>query len=197
MQSEKQSNIKDTGMIQADKAAIESGLPLISTKKIVFHWYAVYTRPRAEKIVNSRLVELNIEVFLPLYKTLRKWSDRKKIIEKPLFSSYIFVNVNSKEQNKVLRVDGVVKYISFENKAVAIPEAQINNLKLLIGANVKIDMSSEKLEKGDNVEVVHGILSGLKGELVRIKNKNKVVVRIDRIDQNLIIDIPAVYLKKL
>ena len=197
MQSEKQSNIKDIGMIQADKAAIESGLPLISTKKNVFHWYAVYTRPRAEKIVNSRLVELNIEVFLPLYKTLRKWSDRKKIIEKPLFSSYIFVNVNSKEQIKVLRVDGVVKYISFENKAVAIPEAQINNLKLLIGANVKIDMTSEKLEKGDNVEVVHGILSGLKGELVRIKNKNKVVVRIDRIDQNLIIDIPAVYLKKL
>ena len=147
MQSEKQSNIKDIGMIQADKAAIESGLPLISTKKNVFHWYAVYTRPRAEKIVNSRLVELNIEVFLPLYKTLRKWSDRKKIIEKPLFSSYIFVNVNSKEQIKVLRVDGVVKYISFENKAVAIPEAQINNLKLLIGANVKIDMTSEKDRK--------------------------------------------------
>ena len=148
-------------------------------------------------MVFSRLDETGIEAFLPLYKTLRKWSDRKKIVEKPLFSSYVFVNVNSKEQNKVLRVDGVVKYICFESKPVAIPEAQINNLKLLVDANVKIDMTSEKLEKGDNVEVINGVLSGLRGELVRIKNKNKVVVRIDRIDQNLIIDIPAVYLKKL
>lgn len=162
-----------------------------------FSWYAVYTRPRSEKLVHNRLLELEIESFLPLYKTLRQWSDRKKVIEKPLFSSYLFVRVNRKKYHEVCQVDGVVKFISFEGKAVAIPEQQINNLKILVSGNVSIEVSGEKLAKGDNVEVTSGVLAGLKGELIRIKRKNKVVIRIDRIDQNLILDIPVAFLRKL
>jgi transcriptional antiterminator RfaH len=161
------------------------------------HWYALYTRPRSEKIVHGRLLEAGVESFLPLYKTIRKWSDRKKIIEVPLFASYIFVKVNSKQYFEALKVFGAVRYITFEHKAVPIPEYQINNIKILVGADVGFLISSAKLNTGDLVEVVHGVLSGLRGELVRIKKKDKVVVRIDKIDQNLIIDIPAVYLKKI
>jgi transcriptional antiterminator RfaH len=143
------------------------------------------------------LEESHIEVFLPLYKTIRKWSDRKKLVEKPLFSSYVFVKVNTRQYYSALKVEGVVKYVCFENKAVPIPERQIDNLKLLINSNARIEVTTEKFEKGDAVEVVHGVLTGLTGELIRIKKKNKVVVRIDRIDQNLILDIPAAYIKKL
>jgi transcriptional antiterminator RfaH len=197
MQSEMEGKIKKTEVAQVDTKAAQVVLPLVSAKKKDYQWYALYTRPRAEKMVYSRLEEEGIEVFLPLYKTLQKWSDRKKIVEKPLFTSYVFVFVNSKEQNRVLRVDGVVKYVSFERKPVAIPEAQINNLKLLVGADVKIEVTTVDFAKGDIVEVEHGVLSGLTGELIKIKNKKKVLVRIDRIDQNLIVDIPAAFLKKL
>ncbi len=169
----------------------------VPAKKSVYKWYAVYTRPRAEKLVHMRVLELGIESFLPLYKTLRQWSDRKKLVEKPLFSSYVFVKVGRKHYPEVFKVDGVVKYVSFEGKAVAIPECQINNLKILVASNVEIEISGDRLEKGDSVVVTSGALTGLTGELIRIKRKNKVVVRIDRIDQNLILDIPAAFLRKL
>ena len=76
-------------------------------------WYALYTRPRAEKLVYQRLVEAGIETFLPLQKTYRMWSDRKKLVEKPLLSSYVFVKTNKKSFQKVYKTNGVVKFISF------------------------------------------------------------------------------------
>ena len=160
-------------------------------------WFALYTKPRAEKQVFARLTELGIEAFLPLYKTIRKWSDRKKIVELPLFPSYLFVKVNKYQYLQTLKVNGALKYITFEHKAEPIPEYQINNIRILIGATFDFEVSSEKLNKGDEVEVIHGVLSGLKGELVKLKKKDKVIVRIDKIEQNIIIDIPAAYLKKV
>lgn len=160
-------------------------------------WYAIYTRPRAEKLVFARLEEESIETFLPLQKTFRIWSDRKKLVEKPLLPSYIFVKTFKKNFPKVYKINGVVKFISFEGKPVSIPQRQIDNLKLLINSNAQIEVSSEKFAPGDNVEVINGSLIGLTGELIRIGSKNRVVVRIDRLDQNLILKIPKAFLKKL
>jgi transcriptional antiterminator RfaH len=160
-------------------------------------WYALYTRPRAEKLVYQRLVEEGIETYLPLQKTFRMWSDRKKMVEKPLLSSYIFVKTNNKCFPKVYKTNGVVKFVSFEGQPVSIPQKQIDNLRLLIDSNAEIQVSSEKFEQGDNVEVVNGSLIGLTGELIKIGSKNRVVVRIDRLDQNLILKIPLAFLKKV
>jgi transcriptional antiterminator RfaH len=160
-------------------------------------WYAVYTRPRAEKLVYSRLLESGIETYLPIQKTYRQWSDRKKLVEKPLLSSYIFVKTNSKNFPAVYKTNGVVKFVSFEGQPVSIPQKQIDVLRLLIDSNAEIEVSSERFEKGDNVEVVNGALIGLTGELIRIGTHNRFVVRIDRLDQNLILKIPRAFLKKV
>lgn len=160
-------------------------------------WYALYTRPRAEKLVFQRLVEAGIETFLPLQKTYRTWSDRKKLIEKPLLSSYIFVKTRAKNFPVVYKINGIVKFVSFEGHPVSIPVNQINNLRLLINSDVEIEVSSEKFAQGDNVEVINGSLIGLRGELIRIGSKNRVVVRIDRLDQNLILKIPKSFLRKI
>ena len=160
-------------------------------------WYAVYTRPRAEKLVFQRLAEETIETFLPLQKTFRIWSDRKKLVEKPLLPSYIFVRTSKKNFPRVYNINGVVKFVSFEGQPVSIPQKQIDNLRLLIDSDYEILVSSERFEPGDNVEVVSGNLSGLTGELIRIGSKNRVVVRIDRLDQNLILKIPKSFLKKI
>jgi transcriptional antiterminator RfaH len=168
-------------------------------KKIPYEekWYAIYTRPRAEKLVFQRLVEAGIETFLPLQKTYRTWSDRKKLIEKPLLSSYIFVKTNNKCFPIVYKTNGVVKFVSFEGQPVSIPQNQIDNLRLLINSNAEIEVSSEKFATGDNVEVINGALVGLTGELIKIGSKNRVVVRIDRLDQNLILKIPLGFLRKV
>jgi len=160
-------------------------------------WYALYTRPRAEKLVYQRLVEEGIETFLPLQKTYRMWSDRKKLVEKPLLSSYIFVKTNKKNFPRVYKVNGIVKFISFEGQPVSIPQKQIDNLRLLINSDAEIEVTTEKFAQGDNVEVVNGALIGLTGELIKIGSKNRVVVRIDRLDQNLILKIPLGFLKKV
>ena len=160
-------------------------------------WYALYTRPRAEKLVYQRLVEAGIETFLPLQRTYRMWSDRKKLVEKPLLSSYVFVKTNNKNFPKVYKTNGVVKFISFEGQPVSIPQRQIDNLRLLINSDADIEVSSDKFATGDNVEVINGSLIGLTGELIKIGSKNRVIVRIDRLDQNLILKIPKAFLRKV
>jgi transcription antitermination factor NusG len=160
-------------------------------------WYALYTRPRAEKLVNQRLSEEGIETFLPLQKVIRKWSDRKKVIEKPLLSSYIFVKTSRKHFPVVYKTNGVVKFISFEGQPVSIPQKQIDNLRLIVNSDAEIEVSSEIFAPGDNVEVVNGALIGLTGELIRIGSKNRVVVRIDKLDQNIILKIPKAFLRKV
>lgn len=166
-------------------------------KQVVPRWYAIYTNPRAEKLVNTRLLETGIETFLPLQKTYRQWSDRKKLIEKPLLSSYVFVKVIPREFPVVYKTIGVVKFVSFEGKPVAIPQNQIDNLKLLIDSDAEIEVTSDKLAKGDNVKVVNGSLIGLTGELISFGGKKRVVIRIDKLEQNIIVTIPVTFLKKV
>ena len=169
---------------------------LKQVKHAIARWYAVYTNPRAEKLVHSRLTEIGIEVFLPLQKTYRQWSDRRKLIEKPLLSSYVFVKVIPADFPKVFKTTGVVKFISFDGHPVAIPQNQIDNLRLLVDSDAEIEVTTDILAKGDNVKVVGGSLIGLKGELISRKGKKRVVVRIDKLEQNIIVTIPVTFLKK-
>ena len=97
----------------------------------------------------------------------------------------------------VYKTNGVVKFVSFEGHPVSIPQKQIDNLRLLINSDAEIEVSSEKFAPGDNVEVVSGSLVGLTGELIKIGSQNRVVVRIDRLDQNLILKIPRAFLRKV
>jgi transcriptional antiterminator RfaH len=160
-------------------------------------WYAVYTRPRAEKLVYDRLIEEGIETLLPIQRTFRVWSDRKKLVEKPLIPSYIFVYTRKIFFPKVFKIPGVVKFVSFEGSPVSIPQNQIDILRLLVNSDAHIDVTAEIYAKGDNVEVISGSLVGLTGELIKIGTRNRVVVRIDKLDKNLVLKIPVAFLKKI
>ena len=169
----------------------------ILTKKQPPKWYAIYTNPRAEKLVHTRLIEEGVESFLPLQKTYRKWSDRKKLIMKPLLSSYAFVKVVPKEFPRVYRTTGVVKFVSFEGQPVSIPQKQIDNLRLLVNSDAEIEVTTEKFEQGDQVEVINGSMVGLTGELIKTGGKKRVIVRIDKLDQNILLTIPVTFLRKI
>ena len=174
-----------------------TGTPPKELKKPEKAWYAVYTNSRAEKRVSDRIGELDIETFLPLQKTLRQWSDRKKLVEKPLISSYVFVNIIPRDYFTVRKIDGVVKFIMIERKPVPIPEAQITNLRILCGSDAEVEMSNNVYAQGDQVEVIIGSLTGLRGELIRVGRKHKVVIRIVQPGMNLTVDIKANAIRKL
>ena len=174
-----------------------SGNEVLKAKPSVDRWYAIYTHPRAEKQVFTRLLETGVEAFLPMQKTIRQWSDRKKLVEKPLLSSYVFVKTRARNFPLVYKTYGVVKFVSFEGQPVPIPQNQIDNLRLLINSDSEIEVTGEKLGKGDNVEVTSGSLVGLTGELISIGGKKRVVIRIDKLDQNILVTIPVTFLKKI
>jgi len=160
-------------------------------------WFAIYTRSRNEKKVYDRLVETGIEAFLPLLKVMKQWSDRKKWVEEPLFRSYIFVRITPKEYYQVLNVIGVVRYVTFEGKAVAVPPQQILAIRQFLNNEEDIRESGEEFEIGDRVEIFRGSLKGLSGDLIDIHGKQKVKVEIESIGQSIILTIPKSYLRTI
>lgn len=152
-------------------------------------WYAAYTTSRGERKAACSLEKSGIEYYLPLQETIRQWSDRKKKLIVPLITSYIFVHITPKEHLKVLQAEGVVRILHFCGKPVPIPEWQINNLRILLGAKIPHEIDFSHFEKGTEVQITSGPLNGLRGNIVLIKGKHKLVISISALDYNLTIDI--------
>ena len=160
-----------------------------------YKWYALYTKARTEKKVNERLIHKHINVYLPLRKRLRQWKDRKKLVEEPLLKSYIFVKVSEKEYYDVLNTQGIVRYVMFSGKAAPIPESQIMAMKQLLVSDHDFEVTTDFFQKGDNIKVTSGILTGMEGELISFKGEKKVLVRIDYINHYLIVNVPLAQLE--
>jgi transcriptional antiterminator RfaH len=160
-------------------------------------WYAIYTKPRWEKKIAARLDEKEIENYLPLIKTLKIWSDRKKWIQEPLFKSYIFVHVDRQEFIPALQTPGAVKYVSFENKAVSIPPLQIEAVKTFIESGEDLQSDIPDIKIGDRVLIIRGSLKGLEGTLVKYHQKHRVRIMIDGIKQSLYLNLPLSHLQPL
>ena len=158
-------------------------------------WIVVYTKPNHEKAVSNELHKKGYEVYLPLLKERRKWSDRKKWIEFPLFRSYLFVRIDKKNALFVLQTYGVIKVIKFGEKIGIVKDEIINSIRLMIEGGYK----PEPLDffiKGDPVIVKDGPLKGLIGEVVRIDNNERLIVRIDVIQHSVSIQIERGFLKR-
>lgn len=162
------------------------------------NWYAVFTKPRAEKKVVERLEENSIEVFLPLVKTLRQWSDRKKYVQLPLIPSYVFVHMIEKDLNKVLPYPGTVAVLKHLGKPAKVKQSEIDNLKILSdNADVSDILSVDRVGKGDAVMVSKGSFTGLIGVCIKDGNKHRVVVQIDSLGSCFSVDIPLNHLEKI
>ena len=153
-------------------------------------WFAIYVKSRTEKKVSSELEKQGIDHYLPLIKILKQWSDRKKWVHEPLFRSYVFVHVDPLQYFEVLKAINVVRYITFEGKAVKIPPQQIEAVKYFLDDAEPMELSEESWEKGQQVEVITGNMTGLTGELVEVKNKHQVRIKIEAINQVIFIQIP-------
>ena len=151
-----------------------------------YHWYAIYTRANGEKKLFDNLQGKNIECYLPTRKVLKVWSDRKKWVDEPLFKCYIFVKVSCKEFFNVLNTPGAVCYISFGGRAQSIPESQITNIKsFLHQCDREVTLTYERIQKGVLVEVLHGSLKGVKGEVANVYGQMRLLIRIDSMNCSL------------
>jgi len=159
------------------------------------NWYAVYTLPRAEKKAYAELVRDGIDAYLPLMRTLKQWSDRKKWVEEPLFRSYIFVNISEKRYFDVLNTTGVARYITFEGKAVPIPPQQIEAVRFFLSSDDPLPENMEQYLPGQSVEVIKGPLKGLFGELIHLAGKQKVKVEISAVGQSIFVTIPITHMR--
>jgi len=158
-------------------------------------WYAIYVRSRNEKKVNLLLERDGIETYLPMLKTLKQWSDRKKKVEEPLFRSYLFVHIDKQEYMKVLQTDGVVRFITFEGKAVPVPRQQILAIKQFLNKEENPELLTGTFAIGDQVEIMRGSLKGLTGNLIDLRGKQKVKIEIESIGKSIYLTIPKSYLK--
>ncbi len=153
------------------------------------HWYALYVQPRKEKVVHRELQKRDFECYLPLKKEIRKWADRKKQVELPLFTSYVFVKIDEYKQWDVLQVPGAVKFIWFGGKAVPIPEHQIESIKILIARDIAFELIPQQIRKGDLVRIKEGPFEGLVGTVLRNDNKTRFLISVNSIGTDIRLEI--------
>jgi transcription antitermination factor NusG len=159
-------------------------------------WYAIYTRARNEKKVEAQLRDKRYEVFLPLITQVRQWKDRKKKVDMPLFSSYLFVNFEYKQRFEMLQTDGIVKIINFNGQPAVVPDWQIESLRTMLEHPETLQLESY-IKLGDLVEVINGPMRGLRGMVIRRKSGHRLVLTIDGIMQSVSVEVAEYNLKKI
>src|ERR1700694_1722089 len=134
-------------------------------------WYALYTRPRWEKKVNSLLTEKGIESYCPLNRVRRKWSDRIKTIEEPLFKSYVFVRIGEDNRSNVRMTQGVVNFVYWDGKPAVIKDKEIQTIKRFLDESENVSVVKIELGPNDRVRVVSGPMMDHEGQVLEVKNK--------------------------
>jgi transcription antitermination factor NusG len=135
-------------------------------KKQTVNWHVLYTTPRAEKRVYERVENEGIECYLPLHRTPRAWSDRVKMVDLPLISSYVFVKCKEFEALNLLKINGVVKVVFYEGKPAVIRQSEIDAIKEFLK-----QAEGKKLVAGDEVEILTGSMRKRAGKIIKIKKK--------------------------
>ena len=160
-------------------------------------WYLLYTAPRAEKKTNLELLKKGFTTYLPLHKTLRQWSDRKKWIEEPLFKSYIFVKSNLSKYYDILNVPGIVKFVSFEKKPIVVREQEIAFIQMVLSNFPDLEAVNGRFESGMNVEIIAGPLRGLTGQIIEYKGKRTVSIELATVGHSLLVQLPESKIKPI
>lgn len=134
-------------------------------------WYAVYTRPRWEKKVAEALSRNEIENYCPLNKVERQWSDRKKIIEEPLFTSYVFVRTTLRQHTSIRETDGIVNFVYWLGKPAVIRDEEIDLIKRFLNVHKNVRLEKTSVFVNDKVKIISGPLMEMQGEVVSVKKK--------------------------
>lgn len=160
-------------------------------------WFALYTRPRFEKKVTRLLEEEGFEAWLPMQTVIRQWSDRKKKVEIPLFSSYVFIRIPKNQLYHAVQIDGVARTVGFSGEPAAIREEQIEMIRKVLKGPEAFEVTETSFVKGETVAIINGPLKGFTGKWVNWKGKKRVSLEIEQLHKSILVTLPAVYIKKI
>jgi transcription antitermination factor NusG len=149
------------------------------------YWYAVYTKPRWEKKVSTLFAEKGIGHYCPLNKVHKQWSDRVKLVEEPLFKSYVFVHITADEQAEVRLVNGVLNFVYWLGKPAVIKQVEIDRIKRFLNQHENVLVESLALKPNDNVVIRSGILMDKQARVLRAFG-NRVEVAIESLGYKLV-----------
>ena len=153
-------------------------------------WLAVYTMSRHEKRVAWDLSQRHLTSFLPTYRTVHRWKDRRKELELALFPSYVFVQAQRKDRLQILQVPSVVNIVSFDGQPAVIPDAEIEALRRGLDGDVRLQ-PHPYLKVGKRVRIHSGPMAGQEGILTRRKDRCRVVLSIDFIMRSVSVEVDA------
>jgi transcription antitermination factor NusG len=158
-------------------------------------WYALYTRSNHEKQVSEHLARRGVENYLPLYQSVREWSDRRVRLDLPLFPGYLFVHTALRDRLPILQTPGVVRLVGSGGNPVSLETSQIESLRE--GLTRVTAEPWPHLPVGQRVRVVLGPLKGMEGVLVRRKSGARVVISIELIQRCFVADIDVMALEPI
>jgi transcription antitermination factor NusG len=148
-------------------------------------WLAIYSRPRWEKKVAQLLTEKGLECYCPLNKVRRKWSDRMKTVEEPLFKSYVFVRVNDEDRTAVRMTPGVINFVYWDGKPALIKEKEINAIKQFLNEYENVEVRQIEVEPNQRVKITRGPLMDQEGKVMEVHRKT-VKIAIDSLGYVLV-----------
>ena len=160
-------------------------------------WYAVYVNVKHEKKVVQKLQDQNLQAYSPLVKKLQQWSDRKKWVEFPMLSGYVFVYILEEDKEKVLQCPGVFSFIKFNGVEAKVRASEIEILKSIELSGYDVTQEAGNLKLHSTVEITQGHLKGLKGTVVEFKNMHYVQIQLESLHQNITIKLPPQILKQI
>lgn len=147
-------------------------------------WYVIYSKPRWEKKVAQLLTEQEIENYCPLNIVRKKWSDRIKKVEVPLFTSYVFVRISEGEKTAVRETLGVINFVYSENKPAVVKDKEIERIQRFLSEFENVEVVAGLLQKDQRIVVNSGLFIEKEGRVVDVQN-NKVIVEIDSLGYSL------------
>ena len=138
-------------------------------------WYVLYTKPRNEKKVAERLSAAGYNVYCPLHKVKRQWSDRIKVVEEPLFKGYVFIQVEDKRRDEVFNYPGAVRYLFWLRCPAIVREEEIHTIQKWLGEYDHEDIDISDIKLGDYVRITSGQFSGEQAVLLDRSNHRAIV----------------------
>lgn len=154
------------------------------------HWFAVHTKSRHEKSASEQLRRRQVETFLPLYQSTRRWKNGDHDVQLPLFPGYTFVRIAMRDRLRVLKVPGVVRLIGFNGTPLPLDDPEIEGLRSAVASGVKV-APHPYLTIGRRVRITAGPLNGREGILVRRRGDVRVVLSIELIQRSVLVDLSA------
>ncbi len=162
------------------------------------NWYAIYTRPNAEKRVFDKLTLLGYDTYLPLVNSIRIWSDRKKKISTPLISTFVFIKIERERVYETLQVQGALGILKYIGQPAVIKDQEIENLKILMNDSSEVSpIENVDFEEGEDVLVTQGPFTGLVAKSLVIKGKRRIIVSVEALGSALEVNLPLSFVVKI